>query len=255
MNFNTQGLSTSTLSLTDFSMVTAKLAKVVIAFTGKQDKQSIHEAVAAKLKFLAAPVENSFRPVVANVAVGYIRANRPVRMFNEEKELRANYKVMSSNILMDNEDSTLWEIKQGASGRYLARHGNEDLTELVNASILHRQGIPKIHQLSLAKAAKFEFIAFAASSGDMDYGFCVASNDSKLKVVSFQTKEAIVMPYECVASMYRIGTPLSAHKKITAAGISREDKAQSVDYYKRLYGYSPEYLSDVINQIETDAVA
>jgi hypothetical protein len=103
---------TKTVSITDYDMLSPTLARVVIAYTGRQTKESIRATILEKTDNLAAPVENSFRIVKANsvggIAVGYLRANKEVRVI-DEKEIRAGYRVMSSNIMMDNSDRSLWE--------------------------------------------------------------------------------------------------------------------------------------------------
>src|ERR1700676_2545328 len=132
---------TNTVSITDYQMKTATLAKVIVSFTGKQTKDELRASLLQKFDGLAAPVEDSFRIVKAGVAVGFIRANKEVRVVND-KELRASYRVMSSNIMMDNADKSLWEIREGKAGKFLARHGHEDLSELVNASVNRRSDVP-----------------------------------------------------------------------------------------------------------------
>lgn len=262
MELNTAGINTNTVSITDYKIVAAKLARVIVAFTGDHTRDTIAEAIADQTKHMAAVVESSFRIIKDNVAVGFLRANTEVRVVNDVKELRASYKTMvkttASNILMDNKDRTLWELKEGAGGKFLARHGNEDLSELIGAAVNHRNGVPKLHQLAMASVAKREFVAFASASGDMDYGFCVASSEAKqaLKVVSATTGTAVVIPNDAVVSVIPVGgakIPLSAHKRILEAGISREDAKQEVEYYTRLYSYAPDYLAEVIRQVEGTA--
>ena len=125
-NVNTQGLSAVTAAITDYELITAKLARVVVAFTGRQTKDQLTETLAKQMGYMGTPVENSFRMLKAGVAVGYVRANQELRA-TSEKEIRAGYQVMASNILMSNDDRTLWEVKTGASGTFLARQGQEDL--------------------------------------------------------------------------------------------------------------------------------
>jgi hypothetical protein len=255
MNINTKGLATSTVSITDHQIVAAKVAKVIVAFTGRQTKESLTEALTAQLKHLATPIESSFRIVKDNVAVGFIRANREIRAVDDDNQLKANYRVMASNIMMDNRDRTLWELKEGTGGKFLARHGEEDLSELVHAATKNRTDIPKIRNLALATAGVKEFVAYAGSSGDMEYGFCIqaSTKDEVLKVVSKSSRETVVIPMSAVAGVYDIKIPLSAHKKITAAGWTRDDVKQSKDYYSQLYAYAPDYLDEVISQIEESA--
>jgi hypothetical protein len=248
----------NTVAITDYAIdeQTPTLAKVMISFTGKFNKESIRAALREQLDNRAAPVEDSFREVKAGVAVGFLRANKELRVL-DQKELRASYRAMgSSNIMMSEVDNSLWEVKQGKGGTYLARHGNEDLSELVNANVDRRRTeVPGIRHLSMAKAAAGEFAAFVTKSGDMDYGFVVASNAEKIKVVSHTSQVATVVGYEMVTSISRVPVPKSFVQKMATAGISRADKQQAIEYWNQLYSYNPAYLKDVVDQVNEDTVA
>lgn len=247
----------NTLAITDYKIdpQVPTLAKVVVSYTGKFNKDSLRAAISAKFDNRVAAVEDSFREIRAGVGVGFLRANREVRAV-DQTELRANYRsVGSSNIMMSEVDNSLWEVKEGKSGKYLARHGNEDLGELVNASVNRRPDIPGLRHVSMAKAARGEFASFVTKAGDMDYGFVVASNDEKAKIVSYTTQMPVVVDYEMVTSISRVPLPKSFTKQMATAGISREDKNQAVEYWKQLYGYNPAYLSDVIDQVNESTLA
>lgn len=259
MQIQASDISTQTLSITDYQMVSTKVARVICAFTGNHNRDSLTAALQAKLKHAAAPVENSFRIIRAGVAVGYLRANKEVRLVSKQ-ELNAGYKIMASNIMMDAKDETLWELKKGAGGAYLARHGNEDLSELVEATVSRRSDIPALRHLAQASVAKRELVAFVTTAGDMDYGFCVGVNNAKgrLRVVSRSSRQAVVVPHEAVASVTPFNAltnriPRELHEKIMASGIDRSAIDQEIAYYTRLYSYSPEYLDKVIEQIEGTA--
>lgn len=256
---NAKGINTTTVAITDYKLISANVARVILSTSGNPTKEQVSAQLSQQLQNLAAPIENSFRHIKAGVTIGYVRANRPVRVV-EEKEIRASYKVMASNILMDKQDNTLWEVKQGAGGTFLARHGNEDLSELVEASLNPRMGVPRLNHIAQASVAKREFVAFASASGDMDYGFCVASSKEKglIKVVSFTQRKAVVVQTEAVASVIPAGAngvriPKAVHDRIIKAGITRSDAEQEIAYYNRLYAYDPAYLSEVIDQVEGTA--
>jgi len=251
---NNDYIQTSTVAVTDFEMKTPTLAKVIVSFTGQQTKDSIRASVGSKFSHLAAIVEDSFRIIKAGVAVGFIRAHKEVRVLNE-KEVRASYRVMSSNIMMDNKDKSLWEVREGKSGKYLARHGHEDLSELVEATVSRRPDVPRLAQLSMASAAPGEFVSFVAKSGDMDYGFAVQANSEKVQVVSSTTNLATTVSYDLVTSIAQVPVMKSFNEKMVKAGISRADKAKAIEYWKQLYSYDPAYLSDVISQVNEGTTA
>lgn len=250
MELNTKGINVDTVTVTDYKLINANLAKVIIAYTGVQDAESIKANLSGQMKHLAVPVEHSFRNVRASVAVGFVRANRAIRVV-EDKEIRASYRVMSSNILMDNGDKTLWEVKNGAGGKYLARHGTEDLSELISASTNHRSDVPRLANIVVAKAASGEFVAFANTSGDMDYGYCTRTASDRIQVASILTRQPVTVQNELIAGIYTVPVHRSVHNRITAAGINRSEKDKEIEYYTRLYSYDQAYLALVKEQIET----
>lgn len=247
-----------TIAITDFEMKSETLAKVIVSFTGRFNKDSIRASLLSKLNGLAAPVENSFRMIKAHsaggVAVGFLRANKEVRVV-EDNELRASYRVMSSNIMMDNKDKSLWTVKEGRSGKYLARHGNEDLSELVNASVNRRSDVPGLRHLSMAKASAGEFVAFIDKTGDMDYGFAVRANADKVQILSHTTHTPTIVGYDMVASICHVPVPKEFARQMTKAGISRADKDQANEYWRKLYSYDPAYMQEVVDQVNEDTVA
>ncbi len=247
----------NTLAITDYKIdaQSPNLAQVVISYTGKFDKETLRASLREKFDNRVAPVEGSFHEIKAGAAVGFLRANREVRM-PDQQELRASYrKVGASNIMMSDADNSLWEVKEGKSGKYLARTGQEDLSELVQASVNRRTDIPGLRHLSTASAATNEFVSFVSKSGDLDHGFVMATNGEKVKLVSFATRTDTIVPLENVTAISRVPLPQSFVKQMATAGISREDKTQASDYWKKLYEYAPNYLSDILDQVDAGTVA
>jgi hypothetical protein len=239
----------NTVAITDYKIDPASpnLAQVVISYTGKFNKETLR----------VTPVEDSFHEIKAGAAVGFLRANREVRM-PDQQELRASYrKVGASNIMMSDADNSLWEVKEGKSGKYLARTGQEDLSELVHASINRRTDIPGLRHLATASVANNEFVSFVSKSGDLDHGFVMATNkeNTKIKLVSFATRTDTIVPLENVTAISRVPLPQSFVQQMATAGISREEKSQASDYWKKLYEYAPNYLSDVLDQVDHDTIA
>jgi len=236
-----------TVSITDFRIKSNLLAKVIVSYTGQVDAEFIHESLTRQLGYAATPVRASFKRIRDGVAVGFVRANREVRAASKA-EVSAGYRVMSSNILMDNEDKTLWEVKDGVAGKYLARHGQEDLTALVTAAVQRRSDIPGLRHITIAKAAQSEMVAFVDDEGDMDYGFALATSEDQVKVLSFNRRIAINAGYDQVVSISPVSVPKSVSAPVLSS-LTAEEKKVSIDYYRRLYGYAPDYLREVIDQI------
>ncbi len=246
----------NTIALTDFELKSPTLARVILSFTGKFNKEQIRAAFNEMADNRMSIVDDSFREVRANVAVGFVRANRELRLIDDPAELRANYRVMgSSNIMMSEVDNSLWEVKQGKSGTYLARHGQEDLSELMKAHVQRRSDVTRLAQLSTASASRGEFVSYVTASGDVDHGFVVQATTSKVKIVSYAREEAAVVGLDMVTSIARVPVKKSFAVKMVQAGISREDKAQAIEYWKQLYSYDKPYLDDVIKQVNEGTMA
>jgi cytochrome c551/c552 len=242
-----------TLNITDHKMVTPSLAKVIVSFTGDIDHEDFRNHVAAKLKGLAAPVANSFKKISAGVAVGFVKANKQVVM-PDPKSLKASYRVMAKNVLMSEEDKTLWDVRSGAAGTYLVRRGEEDLSELVQAATYHRNDVPRVANVTIAKAAANELVAYVGDDGSIDHGFALATSDSKVRVLSVARGHAMEVAYEQVVSIYPVDVKKSVQAAVVAS-LTPAEKQSAIAYYKRLYSYAPDYLQQVIQQINQGTLA
>lgn len=243
----------NTIALTDYELVTPLLARVIVSYTGRMTREQIKANLMEQFDNLAAPIENSFHVIKATnyggTAVGFVRANKEVLVVND-KEIRANYRVMSSNIMMDNRDKSLWEVKEGRGGKFLARHGQEDLSELVEARIQRRTDVPALRHVAMASAVKGEYASYVSKTGDVDHGFVLAANESKVQVLSSTTGLAETVTANMVTRLDRVPVPKDFHKQMVKAGITPEDKAKAKEYWQKLYSYDPAYLSDVQKQVD-----
>lgn len=244
---------TSTVAVTDFRLKTPSLAKVIVSFTGDVDRAFIHEALMEKFDHQVQPIKASFKLIAKGVAVGFLKANRAIRVVNE-KEIKA-YRVMGSNILMDDNDKSLWEVKSGAGGsKYLAKHGQEDLSALVASVKLHRTDIPRLNHLTIAKAGREELVAFVDNEGDVDHGFTLGTTDDKVRVMSFNRRMPVTVEYDNVVSIYPISVPPALHASVMAS-LTSAQKSQANEYWRQLYSYDPDYMRDTIAQVNEGTFA
>lgn len=243
----TIGIEMKTANITDYRLKTDTLAKVIISYTGNFDSQELREFLAAKLDNKAVPVAASFKRVAPGVAVGFIRANKEIRT-PSKSELSA-YRVVASNILMDNDDKSLWEVKSTATGKYLTRRGQEDLSMLLDATTQHRADVPALRHLAIAKAAKSEVVAFVDAEGDVDHGFALATDDEKVKVLSFSRRVPLTVDYDNVVSITPITIPAQLNK-VVAGSLTSEEKKSEKAYYERLFGFDPAYVRELARQID-----
>lgn len=236
-----------TVSITDYRLKSPTLAKVIVSFTGQVDRQFLHETLLAKFDNEAQPVKSSFKVVKPGVAVGFVKANRAIRVVND-KELKAYRKIGASNVLMDSTDESLWEVKSGTGGsKYLARHGQEDLSALVASVTNRRSDIPRLNQLTIAKAAPHELVAFVDAEGDVDHGFAMGTNEQSVRVFSHNRKIPMSVEYDSVVGIYQVKIPASLHQAVVAS-LSAEEKNEANAYWRQLYGYGPEFLKETIQQ-------
>lgn len=242
----------NTVNLHDYRMVNDEVARVVVSYTGNPTPAELFHSMSGMFKGLASPVRNSFRKLTESSAVGFVCSNREVRQYDAADSTK--YRVLASNMLMDNDDESLWSLHEGASGAYLTRKGNEDLSELVHASMHRRSGTPMLSSVLSAVVADREFVAFVNPvTASMDYGYVVDRGDESLAVLSVESKEvAKVDPQLVVHSAALMGSDeeVYGHRLVAAA-----DKQSMVDYYTKAYGHAPEYLAKLIDLINQHAFA
>src|SRR5690606_20902696 len=119
---------TFTLNLQDYDMVTPSLAKVVVTLTGNiPTKEEVRAEMAGLFKDLASPVLNSFREIEntgpIRTIVGFVKTCAAVKDIDGKPV--EGMRVVASNILMDEQDKSLWEIRNGATGKYLVLQGDQ----------------------------------------------------------------------------------------------------------------------------------
>lgn len=255
----------STVAITDYRMVSPILAKVVIAWTGAPTGADIRKTVTAGLKNRANLVESSFRQIGPDSAVGFVRHQPAVEPF-DEKVIRAHYKVMGSskNIMMDTRDRTLWQIKDGPGGKFLACTGQEQLAELIEAQVSHeRNNVPSIRRLTMASAQPGEFAAWVGANGDMDYGYVTRSDDKRFEAFSVTARACTTQKMDVAVSFHQVPVMAKHHKAVTAA-LGREYGADATAYYREMLklwdetgvddgGASKSYTDKIVDQINSDA--
>ena len=237
-----------TANITDYRILNDKLAKVIVSYTGDFSAQEMRETIAAKLGNLAVPVAASFKRVRAGLAVGFVRANREVRV-PTAREIQSSYRVMSSNILMDESDKSLWEVKSTTGGKYLTRRDQEDLSQLVESAVHRRSDLPGLRHLAIARAARSEVVAFVDAEGDVDHGFALAGSNDQVKVLSFSRRIPVTVDYDAVVSISPVTIPAHVNKVI-AGSMTPAEKKDEKEYFSRLFSFAPEYVREIQRQID-----
>jgi hypothetical protein len=249
-------LRTKTVALTDYQMVRDNLARVVIAKTGDWTKDEFLQQVTSMFNSLAIPVRDSFKELAgSNTVVGFVYSTPDIRTFETEDE--GKYRALASNILMDTEDRTTWELKEGASGKYLCRHGMEDLSELAQGICTRRGNSPRLSSIAIsAGVAPQEFVAWVDSDeGEVSYGYAVERDEDsgKLSVLSSTTNEVKEISEDLVVHAVHLNGEDQKMANMTLAANS--DKGNMTEYYKKLFSYAPEYVAEIIKMINQHSFA
>jgi len=173
-------------AITDYQAVTPTLARVVISTSVESTREDLSRAVAKVLDGKAMAVPGSFRRVQSSGSpayYGYVKLNRQVRAMTEDDG--KHMKALASNLLMDKDDQSLWEVTAGPNGqKMLARKTRDDLTQLLQtAKVYSVRGAPVLASISTAPAVR-EFAAFMDPEKQaVRFGYVVAADQGKITVV------------------------------------------------------------------------
>lgn len=237
----------------DFEIITPTLAKVVVNFnTADRTVEEARTAIAAAFENQLIGIEGSFRSLKTNLqaAVGFMRTNREVKEY--KAEMAGKYKTMSSNLLMDPEDQSLWEVKSSPNGnKYIVRQDQEDLSELLVTSSVRGPRTPSLSVLATATVAPNEYLAFVNPRlEEMGYGYVVEDKGEELVIAS---RDGKMMINETINKNLIVEAAwLNGNDKFkaVAAPSNLNNKSAMLEYYKQVFSYSPEYftkLEEIIN--------
>lgn len=247
-----------TLNLQDYKMVSPTLAKVVITMTGQAPvKEQVRASVADLFKGLASPVTASFRQLTntgsTSVLVGFVKASSEVRSMTDVN--KDKMKAMASNLLMDETDQSLWEIRKGSTGQYLVKQGEEDLSELANSLYARKVGMPTLANVADAEACSKEFAAFIdKNSEEVEHGYVIASEGGTTTILPYGEDEVKTIDSEQLVEVNNLDG-----EDVKAIGLQMAtasmDRNAMVEYYKKAYSYSPDYIQSIIDMIDQHAFA
>jgi hypothetical protein len=224
----------STATIHDYNMVTPTLARITASIDPEAKKDQICRDVNAALGGSGEVVPGSFRMLDKTTRVGFVAASREVRPVTTAGELGKGYKILANNMYLANEDKSLWELKTGVAGKYLARNGADQLEALIQASRVSPTGsIPRLSRVVSAAASPHEIVAFikqTSTATDLDYGFCVANKGGTLTVATNAGVETVKV--DTVVASYVV----EGAKKTIKSDTFTQPVMNMKDYYKRAYG-------------------
>lgn len=250
-------INSFTLNVNDYEMLSPTLARVVVTYTGTLPvREEIRAAVARMFGGAASPVAESFRKVTDGVIAGFVKASREVREYDEGLVTAGKMRVVASNMLMDNTDHTLWEVKESSTGKYTVRKSDEDLSALVHLACRTQMTQPTLAHLASMPAEPKEFAAFVSEdSEEVEHGYVIASEKGKMTVLPAGSDTPVeVTTAHLVEVMNLDGEDSKAFGHEMAAEVAA-DKATMIEYYKKMFSYSPEYIAKVIQIINQHAFA
>ncbi len=248
-------LQTKSVALNDYDLVNDNLARVVLAYTGDWTKDEFLQKVTAMFDSHAVPVRDSFKRLTDNSVVGFVFSQPDIRTFDKEDENK--YRPVTANVLMDRDDESTWELKEGASGKYLCRHGMEDLSELAKGMYNKRVGYPTIRQLaSEGDVAPQEFVAYVdPDEGEVSYGYAIERDKDAgtVAVLSYTTQEVQEVSDKLIIHATNL---MGEDQKMANLELAaNSDKSAMEQYYKKLFNYAPDYIAEIMKMINQHAFA
>lgn len=251
------------ISITEHAKVPGtNLSRVVIVCSPSTGRDALASGIQRVLANKGAPVLASFRWISDSAMTGFVAPSSEV--IEADTKVLASFRLVSkaNNLYMRPDEDGLWELKNGAGGKYLSKTAPDDLEDIIESVRASRAGAPRLSQIKLNASADsslgHKLVAFVHNSDNMsrpctDYGFCVGLKANKYLIQTPDTivpvsSQQIIAHYE--VDQTEIAEIVARANRLTA---SLPDKQTVVDYYKKLYSYDPDYLSKVIKTIEEQA--
>lgn len=263
LNLNSMLKGLQPVVIGEYKVVNSRVAQIVVSTAERTNSELLRANLSERLGDAVSPIRGSFRWLDADRTSchGFVARVNPCVMLEGKTPVESGFRMVASNMYLSEADKSTWELKSGAAGQYMVRHGEDDLGELLEASYVGGRGAgtPRMSTIAAATAQPTEFVAFVNSMGTaipaVDYGFCIGVEGDKFKLVcagydnpiSVRSNEIVsvhTLDSKEVASLYASG---SSKNKIAAAAY---DKQGSAAYYKKLYSYAPDYLRLVLKEID-----
>ncbi len=260
----TGNMSRVVAQLHDVQELTPELAKVLVSFnTNEGSQEENFYAIASVFDGLAAPIEGTFRRLSnvnhAYAAVGFITRNtetRSVTTANLQK-----YRVMAGNLLIDEDDQSLWELKGDKNSRYLARQSDESLAELVQHAGLSAKSLSggvNLANLVQDISSKGEFVTYV-SPKTLEFASGILLNRSEAGMEVFDvlndTTEIVSLANLIETVHVDWSSRAKEHGEALPPANRNTNKQDEKEFYSKVYSYDPTYLEMIYNMVDEEAVA
>lgn len=245
-------------SLHEHKMLSNQVAKVIVSISNDRCTASeIASAITRAVGSGFAPVLNSFRPIPGANCIalaGFVTKNSEVILATEDKF--KTMKPVTASIMLDPQDSSMWDLRNGPQGSFLVRAGEEDLGSLLLTASVRNVNAPRMREMASC-STDGEFVSYVNPvTGALGHGFVLASDGDMLEVVNDEDELPVLMGEDSIveaAALHNEDKVIAAKVGITAADFDSRSKAAMTDYYKQLYSYAPQYLADIVAQIDAHA--
>jgi hypothetical protein len=253
-------VNTFSLNLQDHEMLTPTVARVVLTFSGRLPiQEEIRASINNLFKGKAQAIANSFRNLERSGSksiVGFVRSAAEIKEYVENAETAGRYVQTASNLLMDNVDKSMWEVRSGATGKYLVRKGEDDLSELVHMAHAKKSGAPTLAQIASVPPELKEYACFVdLVSEDLMHGFVVGRN-GEVSTVACKENDGETCEVQ-TAQLVEVMVLSAEDEKASGMRLaeSAASKADMKAYYKKVYSYAPDYVREIDEIIDQHAVA
>lgn len=256
-------------TINSFEVLGSGVAKVVATISGNFGSNSSREAMAKicrKAIHASVPgvfcINNSWR-VVPDTGdslrvVGFVGANRQSKPY----EVKASYKEIAKNILMDTEDESVWEVSTVGGRKFMCLQGEEDIAETLEVARVRDVAAPNVNRL-MSTAYTGEYASWVdVENKDVRYGYVVSSTPEVSVVVCRLTNELVQINTQCLIALATPNSEVAKHTKALAAkgqkrpavlsalekryeeyDFSNVDYNNIREYYKAVFAYAPEYYA------------
>jgi hypothetical protein len=213
----------------EHSPVSPRLALVTASFVGgdvsRQDEML--DAITASLGGSAVAVRGSWSwvdPEHKETAIGFVSSARQTVVIEGQEPDPSKFHRVQANVYVDKGDETVWNMAEGAGGKYLTRSGQDDLRSVLEAARHSPTGsTPRLARINRANATVHDVVGFVAEGrnvAEMDYGVVVEVGNGALMVMStLQDGALVTVPETHVASVMEL-TP-EGRPQVSASAVTR----------------------------------
>lgn len=261
-------MNVPTIRVLDIASAGSGLARGAFEVThttaSKANKTGILQKLTGMWKGAAVPVAGSFKTIDKHGnyerVTGLIKANRiskPLEVAQSE-----GFKSVSANMYMDNE-AELWQLHKTAAGSIVVKASgvgdDEELLALLSQSCSMLSVSSQIvefkkeNQAHGSHVAGGDYIVFGEATGAINNGFVVAAGDnSDLIVLDAQNVDRVIHRGAVIGSMssaklevdYKPSEQELMEMAIASAR-GQVDIPKLLDYYRKVFSYSPSYFEKI----------